>query len=135
MGGFSSVYRRERSSVWRERRVDGVILPQRVAFPVVREKDPPEVGMALEDDAEHVVALALHPVGAAIERGQRRAARLSRRQPGAHRDDQRRLEILNAAEHLESLLLPAHRGRPLAVAAAGPAGGDAGAFFPALARP
>src|SRR5437016_2916013 len=30
--------------------------------------------MAFEDDPEHVVALALHPVGAAIERGQRRTA-------------------------------------------------------------
>src|SRR5437867_6482994 len=134
MGGLSSLSCRERSSVGRERRVDGVILPQRVAFPVVREKDPPEVGMALEDDAEHLVALALHPVGAAIERGQRRAARLSRRQPGAHRDDQRRLEILDAAEHLEPLVLPVHRGQPVEVATAELVGGEAGEFLPAIAR-
>src|SRR5215475_15632382 len=89
--------------------VDSVVLPERMAFPVVREKDASKVGMAVEDDPEHVVALALHPVGAAVERGQRRTVRLAGAQAGAHRDRQRRLEVLEAAEHLEALVLPVHR--------------------------
>src|SRR6185295_282460 len=71
---------REQSSVRRHRRVDGVVLPERIALPVVREEDAPQVGMTLENDPEHVVALALHPVGASIERGHRRTARLARGQ-------------------------------------------------------
>src|SRR5262245_19000309 len=123
-----------RSSVRGQRGVDGVVLPERIALPVVREEDATEVGMALEDDPEHVVALALHPVGAAIERGQRRASRLAGAQPGAHRDHQRRVEILDAAEHLEALLLPVDRGQPVEVAAAELVVGEAGELVPALAR-
>src|SRR5437879_13751447 len=66
------------SSVRCKGRVDGVVLTQGIALPVLGEQDPPEVGMTLEPDAEHVVALALHPVGAAVESGQRGAARLAR---------------------------------------------------------
>src|SRR5262245_55936655 len=122
------------SSVWGQRRVDGVVLPERVAFPVVREKDASKVGMAVEDDPEHVVALALHPVGAAVERGQRRTVRLASAQAGAQRDRQRRLEVLEAAEHLEALVLPVHRGQPVEVAAAQLVVSEAGELLPALAR-
>src|ERR1700736_3896834 len=39
-----------------------VILPQRVAFPIGAHHDAPEVGVALEHDAEKVVGLSLVPV-------------------------------------------------------------------------
>src|SRR6516162_6688361 len=122
------------SSIWGQRRVDGVVLPERVAFPVVREEDAAKVGMTVEDDPEHVVALALHPAGAPVERGQRRTARLAGAQPGAHRDDERRVEVLHAAEHLEALVLPVHRGQPVEVTAAELVVGEAGELLPALAR-
>src|SRR5213593_3626667 len=122
------------SSVRGQRSVDGVVLSERVAFPVVREEDASEVGMAFEDDPEHVVALALHPVGAAIERGQRRTACLAGGEPGAHRDHERRVEVLEAAEHLETLVLPVHGGQPVEVAAAELVVGEAGELLPAIAR-
>src|SRR5207244_12191346 len=74
------------------------------------------------------------PVGAAMVPALRPAGRPARRQPGAHRDDQRRLEMLDAAEHLESLVLPVHRGQPVEVATAELVGGEAGEFLPAIAR-
>src|SRR5215468_5900468 len=122
------------SSIWGQRGVDGVVLPERVAFPVVREEDAAKVRMTVENDPEHVVALALHPAGAPVERGQRRTARLASAQPGAHRDDERRVEVLDAAEHLEALVLPVHRGQPVEVAAAELFASEAGKFLPALAR-
>src|SRR2546422_4399640 len=45
------------SSVRCKGRVDGVVLTQGIALPVLGEQDPPEVGMTLEPNAEHVVAL------------------------------------------------------------------------------
>src|SRR5208337_1316194 len=41
----------------------GVILPQGVGREFVRHQDSPQVGVAVEADAEHVEHLALHPVG------------------------------------------------------------------------
>src|SRR5213594_1898817 len=90
--------------------------------------------MALEDHAEHVVALALHPVGAAVEAGQRRAARLAGPEARAHRHDQGHLEVLEAAEHLEPLVLPVDGGEPVEVPAAQLVAGEARELFPALAR-
>ena len=48
-------------------------------LPSRRQQDAPQIRMAVEADAEHVVALALHPVGAAVDR--RRATGTPRR-PG-----------------------------------------------------
>src|SRR5262245_11056746 len=45
-----------------------VVLAQRVSGELVRHQDAAQVGMALEDDAVHVVDLALHPVGALPDR-------------------------------------------------------------------
>src|SRR5437899_4110558 len=83
------------SSVRCKGRVDGVVLTEGIALPVLGEQDPPEVGMTLESDAEHVVALALHPVGAAVESGQRGAARLARAEARAHRHDEAGVEVLD----------------------------------------
>src|SRR5271157_3551409 len=41
----------------------GVILTQGVGREFVRHQDSPQVGVAVEADAEHVEHLALHPVG------------------------------------------------------------------------
>src|SRR5437879_13056490 len=41
------------------RRVDRVVLAQRMPFPLLSQTDAVQVGMAAEDAAEHVVALAL----------------------------------------------------------------------------
>src|SRR5580658_3294088 len=39
-----------------------VLLPQRIALPLVRQQDALQIRMPLEDDPEHVVAFALEPV-------------------------------------------------------------------------
>ena len=62
--------------------------------------------MALEADAEHVVALALHPVGAAVEPRQRGAACLARAEARAQGHDEPGVEVLEAADDLEPGLLP-----------------------------
>src|SRR5512135_2518486 len=49
-----------------------VILPERVALPVVRHQYPPEVRVAFEPYAEQVVRLALVPVGRPPDRAHRR---------------------------------------------------------------
>src|SRR4051794_31939156 len=43
------------------------VAPLRVALVVLGHEDPPHVGVALEDDAEHVVDLALLKVGRRVE--------------------------------------------------------------------
>src|SRR5689334_17082065 len=40
-----------------------VVLAQRVSLPVVGKKEPPQIGVPLEQNAEQIVALALLPVG------------------------------------------------------------------------
>src|SRR3954462_13617782 len=49
-----------------------VVLALRVALPVVRHEDPGEVGVAGEDDTEHVVGLPLLPVGGRVDVGHAR---------------------------------------------------------------
>src|SRR5947208_14903001 len=86
------------SSVWCKGRVDGVVLAERMALPVLGQHDPPEVRMALEADAEHVVALALHPVGAAAEPRPRGAARLARAEARPHRQGAAGVQAPECAE-------------------------------------
>ena len=67
------------------RRARGVVgqqevLAQREALVVGRHVDAAQVAVALEDDAEHVVGLALGPLGAVPEEGDRRHARVVARQ-------------------------------------------------------
>src|ERR671919_1025421 len=106
------------STVRRLRGVDGVVLAQRVTVPVLREQDAAQVRMPLEYHAEHVVALALHPVGATEDAGEGRAARGARLQPRPQRHRHRRVEVLEPRHDLEALLLPVHRGQPVEIAAA-----------------
>src|SRR5262249_11003430 len=49
-----------------------VVLAQRVAGELLRQEDAAQVGVALEDDAVHVVDLALEPVGPPPQRERRR---------------------------------------------------------------
>ena len=67
------------------------VLAQREARVVRRHVDPPQVAIALEDDPEHVVGLALHPLGALPQEGRRRHARVVARQAvGDHAQPVRR---------------------------------------------
>src|SRR5439155_14300302 len=106
------------SSVRCKGRVDGVVLTEGITLPVLGEEDPSEVWMTLEPDAEHVVALALHPVGAAVEPGQRGTARLALAEARAHRHDEAGVQVLEATDDLEPLLPPIDRRQPIKVLAA-----------------
>src|SRR5688572_7250227 len=86
------------------RRVDSVVLAQRMAFPVVAQEDAAMIGMPVERDAEHVVALALHPVGPAPYPGQGGTAVSG--DTGAHEHAQPRVQVVGAADNLPPLLLP-----------------------------
>src|SRR4051794_17190512 len=55
---------------------DRVVLAEGVALPVLRHQDAREIRMAGEDDAEHVVGLALEGVGAGPDVEQRRHLRI-----------------------------------------------------------
>src|SRR5690606_701403 len=59
--GFPLTYRRPSSS---DIRIGGfVILPQRVPYPVFRQKDPLQIGMPREANSEEVIDLPLVPIG------------------------------------------------------------------------
>src|SRR2546430_4511023 len=122
------------SSVWCKGRVDGVVLAERMALPVLGEQDPPELRMAREADAEHVVARALHPVGAGVEPRQRGAACLARAEARAQRHDEPGVEVLDAADDLEPRLLPSAGRRPIKLVRAELAQREGREFRPALAR-
>src|SRR5439155_136324 len=94
---------RDGSSVRCKGRVDGVVLAEGMAFPVLGEQDPPEVRMALEADAERVVALALQPVGAAVAPRQRGAACLAGAAARAQGHDGPGVEVLEVVCRLENL--------------------------------
>src|SRR3954447_20916793 len=55
-----------------------VVLPLGVALPVVRHEDPGQVGVAGEDDAEHVVRLPLLPAGGGVDAGHARHGAVDR---------------------------------------------------------
>src|SRR5438132_1353043 len=63
-----------------------VILAKRVALPVVWQKQPAQVGMPLEENAEQVVALALLPVGDRPHVDERRDRRIFAGQEGLHHE-------------------------------------------------
>ncbi len=61
--------------------LDGIILAQRMTFPVFRHLNAPQIGMSVETDAEQIEDLALEEVGARPDRRERfdgRASPLSR---------------------------------------------------------
>src|SRR5688572_8584295 len=49
-----------------------IVLPRRVAFPVLRHQQPAEIAIAVEEDAEHVPDFTLGPAGAAPDTLHRR---------------------------------------------------------------
>src|SRR5882672_6380035 len=120
------------SSVGGVRHVVGVVLAQRVTLPILTEEDPPQVGMAVEHHAEQVEALALVPVGAAIEAGQRRAMDLAGTELALHHQGESVVQILDAAEHFQPLLLPVRRRQPVEIEAAQLVLGEAREVRPAV---
>src|SRR5215470_19283398 len=100
------------------RRVDSVVLAQRVPLPVLPQQNPPVVGMSLETHAEHVPALTFHPVRATPDPGQRRAAIDPGRETGTQQDGDVRVQVLHATEDLHPLLFPVDGGQKAEVAAA-----------------
>src|SRR5437870_3073908 len=81
---------------------------------------------------EHVPALALHPVGTPPDAGERRAAVGAGGEARAHEDGDARVEVLDAAEHLEPLLLPVDGGEEAEVGAAQGGAGEARGRLPLL---
>src|SRR6185503_11530641 len=106
--------------------VDSVGLQQRMSLPVLGKENPPQVRMALEADTEHVVALALHPVGAAPDGGEGRARGDAGPEPGTESEREGRVEVFHARQHLEALVLPVHRGGEVEVDTAQGLAGQAG---------
>src|SRR6266540_3794244 len=90
--------------------------------------------MTVEGDAEHVVALSLHPVGAAIERRERGATRDAGPELGPQRDGESGTEILYPAQYLEAAFLPVDRRQEVEVETARVVLQDARGLEPALRR-
>src|SRR5262249_49507494 len=100
------------------RRVDGVILAQRMPLPVLPEENAAMIGMSLEPHSEHVPTLALHPLGAPPDAGERWTTVDARREAGAEHDRNAGVEVLDTAEDLHPLLLPVDGGEKAEVVAA-----------------
>ena len=65
-----------------------IVLAQRIAFPVLRHQQPPQIGMAVEHDAEQVPDFALEPVGRRPDAADRRDVRVVAVQPHLHAQPQ-----------------------------------------------
>ena len=80
----------------------GIVLAQRVPDEALVEQDRTQVGIAAEDDAVHVVALALHEARGAVQRDERvdRRDRLRRRASSARTRTQVRggVEVVDDVE-------------------------------------
>ena len=94
---------------------DAVVLAQRVALPVVRHEDPGDVRVAVEDDPEHVVGLALHGLGARVEIPQR----VDRRIGSGHLDPYAQLRSAGDTDVEHSRDLETLRLDPVGECAAG----------------
>src|SRR5205807_6386441 len=79
-----------------------VVLAQRVALPFVGHEDAAQVGVALEDDAEHVIGLPLEPVGPRPDAGDTRHCRRLPVDADDHPDAGGRAEIGQRADDLEA---------------------------------
>jgi hypothetical protein len=110
----------------------GVVLPERVALPVLTEEDAPKVRVTVEDHPEQVIALALVPVRAAVEDGERGAVGLAGTEPALHQDGERGVQVLDAAEHFQPVLLPVRRRQPVEVETAQIVLGEAPEVLPAV---
>ena len=80
-----------------------------MSYPVITKKDASMIRMTVEDDAEHVEALALHPVRAAIHRHERLTRGAARTQPCLHQHGQAAFRVLDPRDDLEPLLFPVNR--------------------------
>src|SRR5437870_3761636 len=84
-------------------------LAQGVALEVLGQVELDQVRVALEEDAEHLGALPLVPVGAPVDARERRHHRILRRQSHVCDDRGAIGEGVQAHEHLEPLRLPVDR--------------------------
>src|SRR5262245_8763422 len=121
------------SAIRRMRRVHRIVLAQGVPLPVLGQQDAAEVRMPVEDHAQQVVALALHPVGAAIDGGEGGTVRRASGQRRAHEEGEVSGQVLHAAQDFQPLLLPVHRGQPVEVEAAEVRPREGGEGLPLLA--
>ena len=87
-------------------------------LPAVLEQDAPQVRVIVEMNAEHVEALALHPVRAAVDRRQRRAVVDAGAELRPQHQRDAFIEVVHAGEHLEPLLFPVNRRQEVEEAAA-----------------
>src|SRR5581483_5883888 len=92
---------------------DRVVLAQRVPFPVVGHEDARQIGMALEDDPEQVVDLALHRLGPREQLEEGRQCRLPLRDLGPHADPLAFLHVEEVDDDLEAFGADADRQRPV----------------------
>src|SRR5438270_8218349 len=92
---------------------DRIVLAQRMALPVVGHEDACEIGMALEDDPEHVVDLALHGLGAGEELEERWQHGVGLGHLGPHPDALAVLHRQQRYRHLEALGRHARREEPV----------------------
>src|ERR1700730_115489 len=91
--------------------------PQRVALEVFRQVELHEVGVAVEVDPEHLGALPLVPVGAAVERRQAGHGRALSRQTDMGDDGVAVGERGEGHEHLDASRLPVDGGQEVEVGA------------------
>src|SRR5581483_5133671 len=56
--------------------LDRIVLPERIAVPVLRHQQPPRIGVAVEDDAEEIPHLTLEPVRCRPDTAHRRHVRV-----------------------------------------------------------
>src|ERR1043166_7724527 len=78
-----------------------IVLAQRVAFEAFVEQDRAQVRIAAEDDAIHVVALALHEARRSVQRHERIDDRVALPHAALHADAdlvERRIEGIDALE-------------------------------------
>src|SRR3954470_20091404 len=90
---------------------DEIVLAEGVALPIVGHEDARQIGVALEHDAEHVVHLALHGLGAGEHLEQRRERRLSLGHLSANANALALLHVHQTDDDLETLGRHSHRQR------------------------
>jgi len=94
------------------RRPEGVLLAQRVSLPVVGHENPPQIGVAAETDAEHVVHLPLVPGGSGKDRGS--CLDFGPYTFGSHLEAQ-----MPGGVEVEQMVIDAEIGKPVPLLAAG----------------
>src|SRR4051812_36466955 len=80
--------------------LDRIVLPERIALPVLGHQQPPRIRMAIEHDAEEIPDLALEPIGSGPDSADRRDVRVGVGQPHFHADPP---AVRERDEHVDQL--------------------------------